>query len=163
MGNTYFSIRENGKTNYFVSTDFQSITEVIGALSGAFDIPVKNEREPGSYTAHLKEHLASDLRPTTEEEWGAQTKAFKEAPCGDRFVELDMDYDYAHLSDWGRGGKQMWSISGILYRIMAVYDAALISKEPLQLDEDKFVSGLYQQCSITMGGASFGFGVMEMG
>lgn len=145
----YVKITEGGQAVCFVSSQFERISDVIGALSEAISADGGDEV--------LKDNIlvrCGNCTPITEAEWTTKAEEQKIVPCEERIVDIDLDAETAVLSDWK--DRKRSEVSGEIWRLTGCYEMSMSNGK---LDSDQFITELMNHCSLQVsneqGGPAF--------
>lgn len=141
---SYFQIRDAERTAWFTSQETRNIADVAAMVTKALDAA----GEEASIQT-LADHGGVSLQPISADCFSAQVRDLFREPPGKLLTELNLKGDAFYCASWVPREEHCVAVSGMISRLLGVYELAMVERPTRHLDLDRFCDEMWDHLHVS--------------
>lgn len=142
---SYFQIRDAERTAWFTSQEVRNIADVAAMVTKALGA-TGGEGEDSVQT--LADHGGVSLQPISADRFSARVRDLFREPPGKLLAELDLKNDAFYCASWVPQEEHCVAVSGMISRLLGVYELAMVERPARHLDLDRFCDEMWSHLHV---------------
>lgn len=142
---SYFQVRDAERTAWFTSQEVRNIADVAAMVTKALDAA---GGEGETSVQALADHGGISLRPISADRFSAQVRDLFCEPPGKLLAELDLKDDTFYCASWVPREEHCVAVSGMISRLLGVYELAMVERLEKHLDLDRFCNEIWDHLHV---------------
>ena len=143
---SYFQVRDAERTAWFTSQEVRNIADVAAMVTKALDAA---GGEGETSVQALADHGGVSLRPISADRFSAQVRDLFCEPPGKLLAELDLKDDTFYCASWVPREEHCVAVSGMISRLLGVYELAMVERPAKHLDLDRFCNEIWDHLHVS--------------
>lgn len=143
---SYFQVRDAERTAWFTSQEVRNIADVAAMVTKALDAA---GGEGETSVQALADHGGISLRPISADRFSAQVRDLFCEPPGKLLAELDLKDDTFYCASWVPREEHCVAVSGMISRLLGVYELAMVERLEKHLDLDRFCNEIWDHLHVS--------------
>lgn len=143
---SYFQVRDAERTAWFTSQEVRNIADVAAMVTKALDAA---GGEGETSVQALADHGGVSLRPISADRFSAQVRDLFCEPPGKLLAELDLKDDTFYCASWVPREEHCVAVSGMISRLLGVYELAMVERLEKHLDLDRFCNEIWDHLHVS--------------
>ena len=143
---SYFQVRDAERTAWFTSQEVRNIADVAAMVTKALDAA---GGEGETSVQALADHGGISLRPISADRFSAQVQDLFCEPPGKLLAELDLKDDTFYCASWVPREEHCVAVSGMISRLLGVYELAMVERPEKHLDLDRFCNEIWDHLHVS--------------
>ena len=143
---SYFQVRDAERTAWFTSQEVRNIADVAAMVTKALDAA---GGEGETSVQALADHGGISLRQISADRFRAQVRDLFCEPPGKLLAELDLKDDTFYCASWVPREEHCVAVSGMISRLLGVYELAMVERLEKHLDLDRFCNEIWDHLHVS--------------
>lgn len=131
---------------WFTSQEVRNIADVAAMVTKALDAA---GGEGETSVQALADHGGISLRPISADRFSAQVRDLFCEPPGKLLAELDLKDDTFYCASWVPREEHCVAVSGMISRLLGVYELAMVERLEKHLDLDRFCNEIWDHLHVS--------------
>ena len=143
---SYFQVRDAERMAWFTSQEVRNIADVAAMITKALDAA---GGEGENSVQALADHGGVSLQPISADHFSAQVRDLFCDPPGKLLAELDLKDDAFYCASWIPREEHCVAVSGMISRLLGVYELAMVEQPAKHLDLDRFCDEMWDHLHVS--------------